>query len=166
MKTIRVCPLCGRELKEKEIKDHMERSFYVDICPRGCGLWFDKWEILRAKEEYVMQIDSQENFIKVQKKERFCPLCKKLMKTYYNPSYKLDFEIDYCPFCNGMWFDRGEAIKFKNLQREKINKLKRETKISLVPLKGFSKAVKEEEMADDAINTFLWILRVIFRIPF
>ncbi len=166
MKNKRVCPICGRELEEKEVKDYMGRSFYVDICPFGCGIWFDKWEILKAKEECIQQIDSKENYFNVQKRERFCPVCKKLMKTYYNPSYKLDFEIDYCLFCNGMWFDRGEAIKFKNLQREKLNKLKRETEISPAPIKGFYKAVREEEAADDAINAFLWILRFIFRIPF
>jgi len=160
------CPRCSNELKEIKIKGIYGQEISVDMCPLGCGIWFDKDEIFKSKLEEVEKIDTfNEIFIIPQKENINCPVCNIKMAKYRNPSYKIDFDLDYCQKCYGFWFDRGEAIKFKNLYQEKIKKLKEETKITLKPsVENFEKIALEEEEADNYLKIIYSLLR--FFLPF
>ncbi len=160
------CPRCGRKLEEIKIKSIYGQDLILDKCPSGCGIWFDKNEIFQSKLEEIEKIDKfSENFIIFKKENLKCPLCNIVMAKYRNPAFKIDFDLDYCQKCYGFWFDRGEAIKFKNLYQEKIKKLKAEAKITLKPsVENFEKISMDEEEANKFLN-FIYSLLGFF-LPF
>lgn len=156
----RKCPNCKKNLEEIGIKDIYGNEIKIDKCPSGCGIWFDQYELYKAKKEEIEKIDNFfENFIR-RKGVLKCPVCNIEMEKYRNPSFKIDFEIDYCKNCKGLWLDSGEAIKFKNIHYEKIKKLKEETKITLKPfVENFEAIAQEEERADKILKVFYEILK-------
>lgn len=163
---MRKCPRCGEALEEIKTIDIYGKEISIDRCPLGCGIFFDRYEIFKSKKE---EIEKVENLFKFEVEEKieevFCPNCNVKMGKYRNPSFKIPFEIDYCNKCYGMWFDRGEAKKFKEIYQEKIKKLKEETKITLKPsVENFELVAQEEEEADSILKTFYGILKFFFPI--
>lgn len=154
------CPRCKNSLEEVKIKSIYQTDLFVDRCPSGCGIWFDKDEIFKSKKSDIEKIDLFDNNFIEKEGETICPLCNIKMGKYRNPSFKIDFEIDYCLKCKGFWFDRNEALKFKNIQEEKYKKLKEETKITLKPsVQNFEKVATEGEEADKFMKFIYSILR-------
>lgn len=155
------CPRCGEVLEEIKTVDIYGKEISIDRCPLGCGIFFDRYEIFRSKKEEIEKIDNFSNFdLKEEKGEVICPNCNTKMGKYRNPSFKIPFEIDYCNKCYGMWFDRGEAKKFKDIYQEKIKKLKEETKITLKPsVQNFEEVANQEEEAEEFLNLFKNIIR-------
>lgn len=160
------CPRCGKKMEEIKISGRYEKEIFIDRCISGCGIWFDRGEIFKASYNDIEKVDVyDERFTSNDSLEILCPVCNTKMIKYINPVYKIDFKLDFCTKCNGFWFDKGEAIKFKEVWQEKVNKLKKETKITLSPsVKNFEKLAMDEEEADKFLNNFLNILR--FFIPF
>ncbi|MEJ5166356.1 MAG: zf-TFIIB domain-containing protein [Thermoanaerobaculia bacterium] len=160
------CPRCGEVLEEIKTVDIYGREISVDRCPQGCGIFFDRYEIFKTKIEEIEKIDNFSILDEKEDKEEFlCPVCSIKMGKYRNPSFKIPFQIDYCNKCHGMWFDRGEAKKFKEIYQEKIKKLKEETKITLKPsVQNFELVAQEEEEADTILKTFYGILKFFFPI--
>lgn len=160
------CPRCGKFLEEVKISSSTGQVIFIDICVLGCGFWFDRWEIFKASYDDIKKIDNfSEKFIDKKAGNIICPICNVRMDKYQNPVYNLDFDLDFCNKCYGFWFDKGEAIKFKDFHQKKINKLKNETKITLSPsIQNFKKLAMDEEEADKFLNFIKFILR--FFIPF
>lgn len=85
----------------------------TDYCPECLGVWFDRDELLYAKDEK----DQQLNWVDVdlwRDKGRFqlsagykhCPFCRTgLMEVSYDDS---SVKVDFCKHCQGVWLDRGE----------------------------------------------------------
>lgn len=160
------CPRCLKPMETLKLKGSHFPEIPVERCPYGCGLWFDKGEIFQVKKEEVEKIDGL-NVVSLNLKAEkiLCPNCNIEMSKYRNPVYKLDFELDYCTKCNGFWFDKSEAIKFKKICDEKIKVLKNETKITLKPsVENFYDLAKKEEEADEFLKSLYSILS--FFLPF
>lgn len=160
------CPRCGKLLEELKISSTTGQVILLDKCVMGCGIWFDRWEIFKASYDDIKRIDDFDEIFMDKKAENIlCPICNVKMGKYRNPAYNLNFDLDFCNKCYGFWFDKGEAIKFKDVWRKKIDKLKNETKITLSPsVQNFEKLAMDEEEADRFLNFVLNILR--FFIPF
>ena len=160
------CPRCGKLLEELKISSTTGQVILIDKCVMGCGIWFDRWEIFKASYDDIKKIDNfYVEFTDKKTKNALCPVCNVVMGKYRNPNYKLNLDLDFCNKCYGFWFDKGEAIKFKEIWQKKINKLKNETKITLSPsVPNFLKLANDEEQADKFFDSILNILR--FFIPF
>lgn len=88
-------------------------SVEVDYCPECLGIWFDKDELIYAKDSK----DSQLNWLdfdvwrdkakfKVLPANRRCPICRiQFVQIGYDRSSVM---IDFCKHCQGIWLDRGE----------------------------------------------------------
>jgi len=102
------CPN-GHKKLENILFHHVE----VDYCPDCLGLWFDKNELIYAKDDK----DSELNWLDFdiwRDKGRFeilisnrkCPVCRiQFVQINYDES---KVKIDFCKNCEGIWLDRGE----------------------------------------------------------
>jgi hypothetical protein len=102
------CPVDARALET-----HTTHSIEVEECPQCRGLWFDKGELRKAKDEAEPDLNwldfdlwSDENAFEVAWSSRKCPECGKNMATI---SYGTTGEtVDYCVEGHGAWLDKGE----------------------------------------------------------
>ena len=112
------CPRCLTTLSINKIKD-INTSIEVDECQQCGGTWFDKNELSQIDtiiEPTLIEIRKIPN-----KKEQYqkmrCPSCNntpRLEKAIHPRDKKV--VIDYCPYCKGIWLDKGEleAIQKEN----------------------------------------------------
>jgi len=96
----------------------------VDYCPKCLGMWFDKDELRRAKDDR----DKQLNWVDVdlwRDKSKFhvargnkrCPICRVgLTEVSYDNS---KVKVDFCKMCGGIWLDRGEFKQIINYLKNK-----------------------------------------------
>jgi Zn-finger nucleic acid-binding protein len=100
-------------------------QFTVDRCTGCGGLWFDLMEQrhLRALPGSE-QIDTDDSNRAVELNPRTsidCPRCHGRM-TRLRDTDRRDIEYEYCPVCNGAFFDAGEFRRYQ--QRELIASLR------------------------------------------
>ena len=102
------CPIDGTTLET-----HKVHSINVEECIRCRGLWFQKDELRKAKDETDPDLkwldfdlwSDQESFV-ADWSSRMCPQCGKNMATI---SYgATGVTIDYCAEGHGIWLDKGE----------------------------------------------------------
>lgn len=113
------CPLCDKNMKRT--------VFYgneVDFCPLCLGMWFEKDEFRKAKDEKEKTLnwldidlwDKEEKF-RVSKENKHCPSCNlPLYEVEYGDS---ETKVDFCSQCESMWLDRGEFKKIIDYLKDK-----------------------------------------------
>ena len=103
------CPSCRTDLNPLDFK-----GITLDHCEQCDGLWFDKGELKRAKNEedqelkgfdFPLWTDAEK--VTASKGERLCPTCNENMSVINYAGYS-DIPIDICPACQGVWLDKGE----------------------------------------------------------
>ena len=106
------CPSCRTDLKSLDFK-----GITLDHCDQCDGLWFDKGELERAKNEEDQKLKgfdfplwAETEKLTALKGERLCPKCNEKMSVINYAGY-LDIPIDICPTCQGVWLDKGEFQK-------------------------------------------------------
>jgi Zn-finger nucleic acid-binding protein len=127
------CPVCLGP-KMQKLKLGTDNNIVLDFCKRCGGIWFDYGEVKQLcslqpnvlfnkiylkKENYQMQCYLCHSFMdrNASKCEKCgwqniidCPICQKSMEiTTY-----LDFHLDYCKTCKGVWFDNIELADIWN----------------------------------------------------
>ena len=102
------CPIDGTTLET-----HTIHSINIEECVQCRGLWFEKGELRKAKDETDPDLEwldfdlwsDQESFA-ADWSSRMCPQCGKNMATI---SYgETGVMIDYCAEGHGIWLDKGE----------------------------------------------------------
>ncbi len=107
-----ICPNCKKETTEK-INFH---KVQVDRCAQCHGIWFDKDELNKSKDdkdEYLKWLDidlwKEGKKFQVSRSEKICPLCQ---NTLYQVRYgESNIKVDACNECKGIWLDQGEFKK-------------------------------------------------------
>ena len=69
-------------------------------------------------------IERDENVVIDHSKQFRCPKCEELVMLRHFFSFKHEVEVDECPGCGGIWLDRGELEKIRDLfetEEEKMN---------------------------------------------
>ena len=106
------CPTCEAPLEQRDLS-----GVIVDECIRCRGVWFDRDELRRAKDEAEPDANwldfeawKHTDSVHGEAAGMNCPSCQTplLALTYGDTA----MEIDHCPGCWGTWLDRGrfEAI--------------------------------------------------------
>jgi len=115
---MRKCPRCKVDLKQKEYKKVM-----VDECPKCGGIWFDRDELRKAKDntsDNLRWLD-YEPFTSnnsTANTNLVCPACKHLLnETTYDKS---KVKINPCLNCKGTWLDKNEIDKILNYLQDLI----------------------------------------------
>lgn len=117
------CPNCKNGLSEKLNIGAVE----INKCPKCRGLWFDKDELRKAKDEKAgdaiwFDVDLWKDGGEFQPSEsvRNCPACNiALYEIGYGDS---GIRIDACKKCYGIWLDRGELQKIVDYVKEKSDR--------------------------------------------
>ena len=145
------CPTCMKELSKKKLD-----NFDIAMCDSCRGMWLDSFTFDEIKniespfsELLKIRIWDEMKKHKVTPSTKICPQCtKRLYKSEYADS---GVNMDICPFCKSIWFDRGElekVIKYidKEISSETIgdlfNELGMEAKEFLVGQEPFDKEIK------------------------
>lgn len=115
------CPVCKTaSLKTAELESHLKAA----NCPKCEGTWiaatdYEHWlekhgDRLPEKEPEGIAIAADD-----QQQAKLCPDCKRIMLRY-KVGHGLNFRLDQCGSCNGIWFDTNEwdALKQRNLHDE------------------------------------------------
>lgn len=118
------CPNCkANQLVKKEI----EGGPQVLECPSCGGFWVKSFEYWKWKCEHREEETSKENGEELKSVERneakLCPECSKILRRY-EVGKGMDFSLDRCNSCGGIWFDKNEwaIIKGHGLDSD-INKI-------------------------------------------
>lgn len=117
------CPSC----KVKNLTRADYKNIQLDYCPDCRGIWFDRGELRKAKDEkdeFLRWIDidpwKDETKFKISELGKNCPVCE---MPFYAVKYDgFDVEIDLCNLCYGIWLDKGEFDKIIKYLEEKIEK--------------------------------------------
>jgi len=97
----------------KKLDQILFHNVEVDYCPDCLGIWFDKDELIYAKDDNDSQL-KWVDFDVWRHKEKFqavavsrrCPVCRiPFVQIGYDNS---KVKVDYCKNCMGIWLDRGE----------------------------------------------------------
>ena len=103
------CPSCRIDLTRHDLK-----GIVIDHCEQCDGLWFDKGELVRAKNEedrdlrgFDFPLWTETEKVTTVIGERSCPKCHEKMSVVNYAGYA-DLPLDLCPICQGVWLDKGE----------------------------------------------------------
>jgi Zn-finger nucleic acid-binding protein len=128
----KLCPVCRINMNEIFGKSETELSINIDKCPNCEGFWFDNRDLFLISSDIAKQHDKE-----ITKKEtpdsksvdRICPNCAMPMILLKDPELSKTVQIDICPKCMGLWLDQGEFLRYKEYQKEKIEKVKKDDAI-------------------------------------
>lgn len=107
------CPFDGNPLISYEIKNEWGKRTRVKRCGYCGGLFFQRGDAYSVDKEDILKIDAEKTEIsEIQHNIPDCPVCKKKMRKFINPAIKID-GLFICPFCYGMWVEKGKIGIFK-----------------------------------------------------
>lgn len=114
------CPVC-KEHKLKAI--HVEENLPGARCEACNGLWimgrdYENW-LKKLPEQEQLSPPPEELETLDTKVAKICCVCYRLMGKY-KVSHDLDFSLERCSFCGGIWFDQNEweVLKARNLHND------------------------------------------------
>ncbi len=135
-----LCPVCKtRKCNAVRLDENLEAL----RCASCGGHWISRphysaWlkghgDPLPEKPLSAVQLDVQDIVA-----AKLCPGCRKILLKF-RVGHGLDFSLDRCPGCGGVWFDRNEweALRQKNLHDE----------IHRIFCTDWQRQVRREEMA-------------------
>ncbi len=105
------CPACK---KETLAYHQLEANLGASKCTKCAGIWinstqYEHW--LNALSQRPSTPASADGGVRLSSGERpkakFCPQCKYIL-TKYKVGHGVDFSLNRCAHCGGMWFDQNE----------------------------------------------------------
>jgi len=119
------CPNCINvsllpKLLEKDLK-----SLHCESCEGRWipSSWYEDW-LQYHKDDVSGQAFSDVNLdVKDAKQAKLCPECRRIL-VRYKVGHGVDFGLDHCGGCNGVWLDKNEweSLKLRDLHDE-LNKI-------------------------------------------
>ncbi|MBN1368250.1 MAG: zf-TFIIB domain-containing protein [Dehalococcoidales bacterium] len=105
-----------------EIVSHYGQRITLDQCPECGGLWFDKFELYRAKldqADKLENIDSARltNPTLMKNYRLLCPRDRAELIRFDDKYFPSGIIVAKCPVCEGFWLNRGEFTKYQKARR-------------------------------------------------
>ncbi|MEM8639130.1 MAG: zf-TFIIB domain-containing protein [Cyanobacteria bacterium P01_G01_bin.54] len=115
------CPACkGSTLQTTSLESDLKAAH----CPACAGKWIaadDYWHWLTQQGETLPEKEPEGIPVEpaAHQQAKLCPNCQRIMLRY-KVGHGLNFRLDQCGSCNGIWFDakEWEALKQRNLHDE------------------------------------------------
>ncbi len=117
---MKYCPVCNDiELRRILIEDDLP----VHECRRCGGIWLSAYDYhiwLAEQDELPSQEADASDPLPVIDTDKLivCPDCKRFLRRFKIWT-DIDFHLDRCKHCNGVWFDKNE---WQNLKRRNLHK--------------------------------------------
>lgn len=115
------CPVCKIPLNST---DQLEPQLIARVCKKCNGHWVNsyqywKWRDKQKEDPHAIPPDENTVVVHDTKNAKICPECNRLL---FNSQvgHGLDFSLDRCAYCGGLWFDNNEweALKLAGLHRD------------------------------------------------
>jgi len=155
------CPICFINLKRESF-----HGVFVYHCEKCKGIWFDKDELKKAKDNTDNNLRWL-NFDLFEEKvgkyhtsasERKCPVdATKMLQQKYAKSNVI---VDTCPSCQGVWLDNNEFGKIIKYLHNKIYS-ESSKEYSSVLLKQLMEVATGKEDKISEINDLLAVSRIL-----
>jgi Zn-finger nucleic acid-binding protein len=131
------CLVCKtNELEEQ----YLENGLRVYTCKDCEGKWmrFGDYFTWHNSNKNQSETAMEDKYISVEDSTnpKFCPDCETIL-TPYKVSSKLDFMLEHCGTCNGIWFDKNEWESIKSIDLHH--------KIQNFFTEAWQKKIREEE---------------------
>lgn len=141
------CPVCTTRKLEKT---ELERNLKADTCAKCGGHWLSSGNYAIWLKQHGPTLPekpfSEVSFdIKDSEKAKICPQCGSILLKY-KVGHGLDFYLDHCVGCGGVWLDRNEweALKDRNLHDE----------IHRIFSTAWQKKIRMEKMHEELDNMY------------
>ena len=111
------CPVCHTTDLQLAKLDVGLGAMHCDVC---AGNWVSSssyWYWLEQRGVNMPECESAAPVqIADQQQAKLCPECNRIM-IRYKVGHNLEFDLDQCSSCNGVWFDKNEweSLQAKNL---------------------------------------------------
>ena len=134
------CPVCK---KDSLIRTDLEKDLSANACNKCGGHWIPSDKYLHWIEKHGSMLPEQPPFDEIsfqvedKMQAKLCPNCGRIL-IKYRVGHGLDFFLDHCNSCNGVWLDKHEwnVLKSRNLHHE----------IHRIFTTSWQKQIREEEV--------------------
>ena len=127
----------------------------VDYCPATGGVWFDQYELDHFDEahepaEALLDLPYDPSVTVDHSARRRSPRHPDVVMLRHPFGPKGEIEVDVCPQCGGIWLDRGELQKIRELYP---NAEDREKSASVAAVQWFNDNLQEERAEDAKLRS-------------
>lgn len=119
------CPLCDNAIMNSKT---LEENLNVKTCNKCGGYWISsseyfKWLSKHANVKTNNPFNEISLHVENSTKAKLCPDCGHIL-IKYKVGHGIDFRLDCCNSCNGVWLDKNEweILKGRNFHEE-INRI-------------------------------------------
>ena len=104
------CPVCKNQIMTNQ---QLEANLSVSVCSQCSGKWIASYQYWKWKEASGRTLPAQEDVqgddlsVEDNTAAKLCPECGHLLRRY-PVGHGIDFGVDRCGNCGGMWFDANE----------------------------------------------------------
>jgi Zn-finger nucleic acid-binding protein len=110
-------------MQEVSARAHPGRLIILDQCKQCGGIWCDQWELFPVEPEEDEHLDPvDEELLKIpvalKKQTLYCPRCGDRLLSFREPLLPADIQFQRCARCQGIWLNKGQFRRFKNLQKK------------------------------------------------
>ncbi len=117
------CPNEDADMREVRLVSNASQAFIVDQCPKCGGIWFDQFELYRAKDaewQKLDDIDAQafRESTDLASPARQCPRDAANLVRFSDRYFPSGIVVEKCPRCDGFWLNRAEFRKFQEARQE------------------------------------------------
>jgi Zn-finger nucleic acid-binding protein len=121
-----ICPNDNIEMRQVKAESHYGQPVVLDQCPGCGGIWFDHFELYKARQGEADKIElldagNLRTSSKIKNTGLLCPRDRVKLVHFSDPLFPKDIIIARCPACNGFWLNRGEFTKYQKY-RETLKK--------------------------------------------
>lgn len=148
------CPVCKTD---SLLKQTVSEPLSMSCCTDCDGKWLsstDYWSWLETLDgELPEKVYSDFNLeVYDSSKAKLCPECGRIL-IKFRVGHGMDFKLDHCSSCNGVWFDKNEweMLESRNLHDEihKIFTTKWQNEIRLEEKNQYFERMYKQKFGDD-----------------
>ena len=133
------CPQCKVPMNPVTARAAPGTLIQLDQCGQCGGIWCDKWELFPIDPDEADRLDAVDAKMLAAPAESaaptlYCPRCTGKLQSCADPLLPKDLQLKRCWRCEGIWLNRGELKRFKQLQRKtRVDKLGAEAIVHKIP---------------------------------
>jgi Zn-finger nucleic acid-binding protein len=135
------CPVCKIPLNNT---DQLEPQLIARLCSQCGGHWVNSYQFWKWRDKQKVDFPDNPHVPKIvvedTKNLKICPECNRILFGK-KVGHGLDFSLDRCEYCGGLWFDKNEwnALKQAGLHLD----------AHTIFTKVWQKEIKREEIKED-----------------
>ena len=131
------CPKRTDPMEQRKVESHYGTRLFVYKCSTCSGIWVDGKVASAISRDAAVEVESdvliEEISAAPRETEASCPRCATYLTEQAGGTLPKGLRLDYCPTCNGYWFDKGELMIYKSYlenRRQELRKSQRDSEVT------------------------------------